>query len=100
MQKLPDQMKCPRILIRGRHRGEPHLPVKAQWIGSNLRRHFVQFDRKSLVRISLPFRSFVRHGGVGALKDNVETFTTDSSKRAVGIDQIEGVARSVHDLVW
>src|SRR5271166_3366303 len=73
---------------------------KAQLIRRNLGRHFVQFDRKTLVRIGFPIGRLVRHVGTGSLKYDVETFTAHSSKGAVRVHQIQGIERSVHYLVW
>src|SRR4030095_9549695 len=32
VQQLPDQVERPRILVRRRHRGEPHLPVEPRLV--------------------------------------------------------------------
>jgi len=44
VEKLPDQVKYPRICGGNAHRGEPHLPIEPQLIRRYLWRHFSRID--------------------------------------------------------
>ena len=71
------------------HGREPHLPVKTRLVRCNLRRPLVCIDWQSNVGIVLPV-GFRIEGSIRirALEYHGETFASNASKSAVGIDEI------------
>src|SRR5581483_11711789 len=99
VKEIPDEVERPRVLVGRSHGGEPHLPIQAGLVGSNLDRTAMETDGKGLVGIGLPEGAVVGSGSVSSFEDDIETLLADAAEGAVSIDKVEWIKGGVHDLM-
>ena len=98
-EQFGDKGECPGIFVGGRHSGEPHLPVETQVVGGNLRGSLVGVGGETFVGVGDPGGGICRDIVPCAFEYDIVAFLADGTESAVGIDEVEGVEGSVHDLV-
>lgn len=99
MKELFYEREGPGVFVGGGHGGEPHLPVEAGLIGGDLGRTVVEGYGQGLVVIFQPVGAVGGDAVGGAFENYVETFFAHGAEGAVGVDEVEGIEGSVHDLL-
>src|SRR4051812_46187066 len=98
LEQLQQQLREPRIVLRRRHRGEPHQPVDAEVIGCDLPRTPRRIPRLAPELILAPHRRIAHRLIAGAFDRNLVPLPSDAAERAVGVDDLQRVERRVHHL--
>ena len=84
--------------LRGRHRGKPHLPVKAPMIRRDDAGTAVHVARFAFEFVLAPFSIGVGNLCVSSFDDDFEPFARDGTERAIGIHQVQRLKAGVHQL--
>src|SRR5213592_5063877 len=92
------QYKNPRVKLRRRHRGKPHLPVEPPMIrrddaGTTLHVAWFSFEL-----VLAPFRRSIGKFGVRSLDHDFKSLARHGAERAVGVDQMQRLEARIHEL--
>ena len=88
-----------RGIRRGRHRGEPDLPVEPVVVGRDHAGR-PRPDRRARIGRRTPARRFARRARIGrSLEDDLAAFSADRAECAVGVHQVHRAEGRVHALL-
>ena len=98
LEQLREKRHEPFVVHRRRHRREPHEPVQAEVVWSDLRRAALDVARLPLELVRAPLGRGCEDGIGGPFDLDLEPLLRDRAERAVGPDDMERIEARVHDL--
>src|SRR5438552_14404459 len=98
LEQLREKRHEPFVVHRRRHRREPHEPVEAEVVWSDLRRAALDVARLPLELVRAPLGRGCEDGIGGPFDPDPEPLLRDRAERAAGPNDMERIEARAHDL--